>query len=129
MITLELYSYIGLPSHRNDLYIAYFRTDDELQDMLTRLLAAAPFNGKQGHYILQATGTGGKAYYYTDHPTVEMHNILSAYKKVFLKAYWLARERMWPVAWSLSGEGYRITCALMQMDKARELLATEKWSI
>lgn len=127
MFILELYSYTGRPSHRNSLFTSYFQTDEQLQDMLSRLLAAAPFNNKQGHYILQATGTHGRTYHYTDHPTVEMHNILSSYKKVFLKAYQLARERMWPVAWSLSGEGYRIACALMQMDKARELTMAEKW--
>lgn len=127
MITLELYSFTGRPSTRNNLYIAYFRSDVELQDMLGRILSEAHFNRTQGHYILQATNIESTSYYYTDRPTVTMHRLLSDYKKVFKRAYEIAEMKTWSFAWQAAGEAYRINCALMNMESARQKIIVEKW--
>lgn len=122
MITLELSSIHGI------LYLAYFRQDYDLQVMLARVMAVANFTPEPGNYLLKATYKDGKhAEFYTNQPTANMHYLLSDYKKVFNIAYKIAQGKIWPFAWLVGGEGYRIKCALLQMVAAREALTDAKW--
>lgn len=96
--------------------------------MLARIMAVAAFTREPGNYLLKSIYKDGKDdQYYTSRPTANMHYLLSDYKKVFNKAYGLAATKVWWFAWKAGGEKYRINCALLQIDKAKEILTTQKW--
>jgi hypothetical protein len=127
MITLAFYTYISTPTIHPIGYVAYFRSDDELQEILSRVLNSTQFKREPAHYILRAMGTKTMEVYYTDTPTEAMTIILRDYNQVFKRAYGLAESKIWHFAWKAAGEKRRIAWALLRMDAAREMVTDEKW--
>lgn len=102
--------------------------NDDLQVILSDIFSAAKFNMEHGNYLLTASYKGGrKDKYYTNQPTEAMHRILSDYKKTFNAAYEIAKGKIWPFAWRVATENFRIVRALSRMDEAREMATDEKW--
>jgi len=129
MITLALYCRLPGPIQGYSLlYLAYLPNKEELTDMAQRVILEGQFSSKEDRYMLVVSfSSKDKQTYYAGIITWEMNVIFRNYKKVFNKAYELAQKKVWPFAWRTGGEKYRINCALLQMNKAREMLTTKAW--
>jgi hypothetical protein len=128
MITLALYHQLPGPSNSYCLnYYAYFLSEEDLIDMAQRVILEGKFSSEQDKYMLVVSyNSKEKQTYYAKAITWEMNVIFRDYKKQYNKAYELAKARIWPVAWKMGGQKYRINCALLQMAAAREQVTAEK---